>query len=207
MTVATTDGVHSTETALGGGFGMILDAPGDYTLKASGGKLRTPITIPFTLLAENVKVDFVAPVVELIRSSFKVNFKKQPKDLLMVKALVDTSRFPADPQGLEVEIHLADLTFGPYALTAKAKGKMGIFKTEKGMEPKILVKLAMKSGKLLLKVAKDDLIDGLGIENATVVDDIDRELRIVVGDDFDELLDVKFALRSKEGKKASARSR
>ncbi|MHC4473882.1 MAG: CAP domain-containing protein, partial [Planctomycetota bacterium] len=212
VAVGTTDGLYAEETAPGGGYGMRIDDPGDYTLRASGPGLDADMEIPFTIQDRNVKVDFVQyvePSFDLKKVFFRVNIKKRAKgnpfvDVFKLKAKVDTNRLPEGFEGLTVTIRLGDLVFGPYALDGPKN--TGSFKSQPKTQPRISLKLQKKSGKLVFKILRADLMEGLKVVDETVKGTKDLTLDTVVGNRFDVTRDLTFQLKSKHGKKAIGRA-
>jgi len=210
VTVATTTGGYTTTTATAGGFGIRMETTGTFTLRASGGVLPEPMEKMFTVGAANVKVDFAADLpesFELVKSSFKVDFKKRAKgktevDSLKVKLLVDPERLPADLHGVSATVTFGDLTFGPFTLSGSEK--KGTFKSLLGVLPKVKLTVKRKTGKVLLSVKKADLMDDLGIANETTTGTRIYDVTLTIGPAFEAPGAITHVLTSTADKKAKA---
>jgi len=212
VTVSTDHGGHQTQTAPGGGYGLRIDAPGGYELIASGPGLEEDLRAPFEITDRNVKVDLiqeVEPSFDVHRVIFKINVKKRGKgnadvDSLRLKAAVDTIRLPEELGGLSVGIALGGMSFGPFDL--ESSGNVGSFKTSPPEQPRISLRLWRRSGKLVFKISRADLMAGLGIEDKTARETKTLDLAVMVGDRFDVVRTLEFRVRSKAGKRALARA-
>jgi hypothetical protein len=202
VTVETTDGTYSTTTASAGGYGFPATVAGSFTFRASGGGLSRPIEVAADVSAnESVKVDFSIQDFTTVKSSWKVDFKKRTKkgipnpDSATLKAMIPATALPSDLTGTSLTVSLGDREFGPYVLDAKGK-----FGSPGGAEPKEKVKLNGKSGVLVLKLKKADLMAAVGAVDETATVTRDLEVRIRLGETFDATKTVPHEVKSKQGK-------
>jgi hypothetical protein len=201
-------GGNSTTTKTAGGYGMTAPAPGSYTLRASGGALPEAIENPITVGSQNVKSDFAADLpetFELVKSTFKIDFKKRAKgktdvDSVKLKLIADPDRLPEDLDGVSATVEFGGATFGPFTLSGNTK--KGKFKSPSGVTPKVALKIKRKNGTLALKVKKADLMDDLGVVDETSNGTRDVDVTVRIGPSFEAPEEITHDYTSTAGKKA-----